>query len=265
MLGFAVIVGAATASRGLPPALPLALSFATGFLVGASAMVLNDIVDLDVDRVNAPWRPLPSGRLTVREAYACFAALSVAGMLTAAATGLYTLLVAFSAWLLATLYDVWGKRTGLPGNAMVAFNVAIPLLYGEALVGSLDPAIAVFWAMIFLTALAREVAKGISDIEGDRSAGIHTIAVVRGPASAARLSAALYTIAVLLSPVPVMKGWVNALAYTPAVAVVDAILVAASLRLLGNPNRETALRHKRVVLAAMLLGLVGFYLGVSLR
>jgi geranylgeranylglycerol-phosphate geranylgeranyltransferase len=264
MLGFAVIVGAVIASRGLPSALALALSFATGFFIGASAMVLNDIVDVDVDRINAPWRPLPSGRLTIREAYACFAVLSAAGLLTAAATGVYTFLVALSAWALATLYDLWGKKTGIPGNVMVAFNVAVPLLYGEALVGSYDPTIVVFWAMVFLTALAREVAKGISDIEGDRSAGIRTVAVVRGPASAARLSAALYIAAVLLSPIPVVKGWVNAFTYTPVVAVVDVILVAASLRLMSNPNRETALWHKRVVLAAMLLGLVGFYLGVSL-
>jgi len=263
MLGFAVIVGAAIASHGLPPLWKLVLSFATGFLIGASAMVLNDVIDLEIDRVNAPWRPLPSGRLGVREALACFLGLSIAGMATAAATGLYTLLVALSAWALATLYDIWGKRTGLPGNVMVAFNVAVPLLYGEALVGSWDPAITVFWMMVFLTALAREVAKGISDIEGDRTAGIRTIAVSWGPARAAQLSALLYLSAILLSPLPPLRGWVSALPYSSIVAIVDLLLLTAALRLLNSPNRETALWHKRVVLLAMLLGLIGFYLGVS--
>ncbi len=263
MLGFAVIVGAAIAAGGPPPLEASLYAFATGFFLGASAMVLNDIVDVEVDRVNAPGRPIPSGRLGLRAAWACFAALTLAGLVSAAATGLYTFAIALAAWGVASLYDAWGKRSGLPGNAMVAFNVAVPLIYGEALVGRFSPAVTVFWAMVFLTALAREVAKGIADVEGDRLAGVRTVAVSRGTRAAARLAALLYAAAAVLSPVPLLRGWVNPLAYGVPVAVVDALLALAAARLLASPVKPVALWHKRLVLLAMLLGLIGFYLGVT--
>ncbi|MEB3851142.1 MAG: UbiA family prenyltransferase [Desulfurococcales archaeon] len=265
MLGFAVLVGALIAS-GSPPPLGLALpAFVAGFAVGASAMVLNDIADVEIDRVNAPHRPIPSGRMSVAAAWACFAALSLAGLAAAAYTGVGTLAVALAAWASSVAYNLKLKRSGLPGNAIVAFNVAVPLLYGGALVGRLRGVIVVFWAMVFLSALAREIVKGIADVEGDRAAGVATVAVRRGPRAAATAAAALYLLAVALSPLPALKGWVHTLGYSLPVAVVDAVFVYAALRVARRPDRETALWHKRVVLIAMLIGLVGFYLGVSLR
>ncbi|MEB3817099.1 MAG: UbiA family prenyltransferase, partial [Desulfurococcales archaeon] len=257
------IVGLAIVTGGIPGASYVVPSFLTGFFIGSSAMVLNDIVDLEIDRVNAPWRPLPAGKISKRVALYCFAALSVLGLLSAYSTGVETLLVALIAWILAVLYDVKAKKMGLPGNAIVAFNVAVPLLYGAALVGDLPPRIAAFWVMIFLSALAREIAKGIADVKGDSRAGVTTIAVTKGERVAALLSLLLYGAAVAVSPVPVMKGWVSPTAYLPLILVVDTLLIYSALRLLVRPEREVALWHKRVVLLAMLLGLIGFYLGVS--
>ena len=263
MLGFAVIVGAAIVAGHPPPAVEALAAYLTGFFIGASAMVLNDIADVEVDRVNAPDRPIPSGRLSVREAWACFWLLSLAGLACAAATGLATLLVALAAWATASAYDLGLKRRGLPGNIIVAFNVAVPLLYGAALVGRYAWVVAVYWLMVFLTALAREVAKGIADVEGDKKNGIRTVAVAHGVRRAANLSAILYLAAVALSPIPAMKRWVSVEAYAPLITLVDAMLLYATVRLMASPDKATALWHKRVVLAAMLIGLIGFYLGVS--
>ena len=41
------------------------LGFLVGFFLSGSAMISNDYFDLEVDRVNRPERPLPSGRVTV--------------------------------------------------------------------------------------------------------------------------------------------------------------------------------------------------------
>ena len=39
-----------------------------GFFVTSHAMVLNDIIDLEIDKINAPHRPLPSGAMSVKNA-----------------------------------------------------------------------------------------------------------------------------------------------------------------------------------------------------
>ncbi len=265
MIGFAVLVGAAIAGGGHLPSPEYSLAgFIAGFSISGAAMALNDYVDIDIDRVNAPRRPLPSGRASPRGALACFALLSLAGVAAASYTGLWTLAVAMAAWLVSVAYNLWGKKTGLPGNAMVAFSVGVPLLYGAALVGEPNPAVSVFWFMVFTSALAREIVKGIADVEGDRRAGVATVAVTRGSRTAARLAATLYIAAVAASPVPVVKGWVNLLAYGLPVAIVDVGLLLEAWRILRDPSPGNALRHKRMVLVYMLIGLFGFLLGASL-
>ena len=43
------------------------------------AMVHNDIIDLEIDTINAPERPLPSGRVSMREAKIFLVVLFVIG------------------------------------------------------------------------------------------------------------------------------------------------------------------------------------------
>ncbi|MBO0889036.1 UbiA family prenyltransferase, partial [Candidatus Bathyarchaeota archaeon] len=68
-MGLAVVVGE-TIALGIFPSLSEAvLGFLTASLLLAGTMVLNDIQDVQIDRVNSPDRPLPSGRVGIREAY----------------------------------------------------------------------------------------------------------------------------------------------------------------------------------------------------
>lgn len=262
MMGLAVVVGAfiAGGGRGLEP-LDLVLAALTGFFYTAVSMLDNDIVDLEVDRVNAPWRPLPSGRLSVGCARLCIAILTLAGLASSLAIGPLAALLALLALGLALAYNHWGKRTGLPGNAMVAFIVAFPILFGSIVsLGGLNPAGLVYAGIVFLAALGREVAKGIVDVEGDRRAGVRTVAVVRGPRAAARLAVGFYTAAVALSLVVPYATGASPLLYYAAVAPVDLVFIVESWRLLREPTRENALRHKKAVLLAMLAGLLAFFI-----
>ena len=70
MIGLAMIVGIFTAG-GLNADFPISFYlfiFVGGTLVAIHAMVFNDILDLEIDKINAQHRPLPSGTLTTKEA-----------------------------------------------------------------------------------------------------------------------------------------------------------------------------------------------------
>src|SRR5215467_12841654 len=69
MIGLAVIIGETIALGTFPSLWVALLGFLTASLLLAGAMVFNDIQDVQVDRVNSPERPLPSGKVTIREAY----------------------------------------------------------------------------------------------------------------------------------------------------------------------------------------------------
>ncbi len=264
MVGFAVIVGLVIVMGGgileLGPRI-LVASYMTGALVAASSMVLNDIVDVEIDRANKRLRPLVKGTVSVKEAWACYVILSLGGMATAATLGLQAFAVAVAGWLIGSIYDVWGKRSGLPGNFMVAFSTSLPFPFAMAVAGEWSETVTVYWAIVFLAVLAREIVKDIADVEGDRLGGARTLPLVAGIRAASILAAFLYLAAVFLSPLPLLWETVNPYTYAPPILLVDIILAYEALRLLRGITPEQALEHKKRALLAMLLGLIGFLLG----
>jgi geranylgeranylglycerol-phosphate geranylgeranyltransferase len=261
MIGLAVLVAETIGLGGLPSATQAVLGFLAAFLLLAGTMVFNDIEDVEVDRVNSPDRPIPSGKVTIRQAYGLSVVFSALALVSALVLGILTFLTALVALVLMAYYNTHGKRTGLPGNAVVSFNVALPFFFGGLAVNSLRPLLFIFFLLAFLANTAREVAKGISDVAGDSSKGIRTIAVKRGPKRAAQLAAAFFVVAVLLSFLAPILDQKVSLFYYPVVIIADLGFLYSSYRLVRDPVPATVRRVKTQVLLWMFLGLVGFLLG----
>ncbi|HEY6625870.1 MAG TPA: UbiA family prenyltransferase, partial [Ignavibacteriaceae bacterium] len=64
-----VIVAAVICLPGYGIELNVFLAALSASLVMASGNIINDIYDIDIDRVNKPSRPLPSGKISIKEAY----------------------------------------------------------------------------------------------------------------------------------------------------------------------------------------------------
>jgi len=260
MIGLAVIVGETISLGALPPVDKAILGFLTAALMMAGTMVLNDIYDIDVDRLNSPERPLPSGKVAVGSAYYYAAGLSLSSLAFAFGLGLRSLLVALLALTVMLYYNTRGKKSGLFGNGLVSFNVALPFVFGGISVSTLRPIVLVFSVLAFLSNFGREVAKGISDVQGDKSHGVRTLAVLKGPRIAAIASASLLTSAVIASLVPVALRIASAW-YLPVVLVSDAGFLASSVWLVKHHSLEVARKIKSYLLLWMLLGLVAFLVG----
>ncbi|HYY91104.1 MAG TPA: geranylgeranylglycerol-phosphate geranylgeranyltransferase [Candidatus Dormibacteraeota bacterium] len=263
MIGLAVVVGE-TIALGIFPSLPQAvLGFLTASLLLAGTMVLNDIQDVQIDKVNSPDRPIPSGKVSIREAYAASMILSGLALLSSAFLGILPLLTAVVALALMAYYNTRGKKTGLLGNAVVSFNVALPFLFGGFAVDHpIRPLLFIFFLLAFLANLAREIAKGISDIEGDSAKRVRTIAVTLGPKRAGLIAGALFVVAAALSfttPLVDKISWF----YYPGVVAADLGFLYSSYRLVLDQTAKTVRVVKTQVLLWMLLGLVGFLMGGS--
>jgi geranylgeranylglycerol-phosphate geranylgeranyltransferase len=261
MLGLAIIVGAAVTGGAsiLGSPLTLLLSFVTGFCMTGAAMAINDYYDRDIDAVNEPGRPIPSGRVTPGEAVALTAALSVVGLGASYMISLSVTLVAAFSWVVMLLYSAWGKRTGFPGNLMVSACISLPFIFGGLITGSILSSL-YFGLMAFLSNTGREVTKGIVDVEGDRGAGVNTVAVSKGPRAASVVASAFYVAAVVSSLIPPALRLVSAW-YYPFVAVTDLGLLYSAYSLVNEPTRENSRAVKNRVLYLMLIGLVGFAAG----
>ena len=264
MMGFAVVVGATVALRRFPAEeawLKLFFGFLTGFLLLAASNALNDYWDREIDAINEPDRPIPSGLVRPREALAFSAFLTALGLALAWLTGLKCFLMAIATASIADAYVTLGKRTGLLGNAMVSLCVAVPFAYGSLItVGQVEPLAAIFASMAFLANIGREVNKGIVDVPGDSAKGVMTVAVKHGPKVAAYLAAAFYFCAIGLSILPPLLSLVS-WPYIPLVALTDAGFIWASISIARDQGRDNARKVKNAVLIWMTTGMLAFLTG----
>src|SRR5579872_6634178 len=115
MIGFAVIIGYFVSKPASISPTAIVLGFITGFAICAFSMVVNDYYDIEVDRVNQPTRPLPSGQVSKNGAIAVLMLLlGFAATALLLNTGAVLIVALYS--LLAWLYDFRAKKYGLAGN-----------------------------------------------------------------------------------------------------------------------------------------------------
>jgi geranylgeranylglycerol-phosphate geranylgeranyltransferase len=261
MMGVSVLVGAVMVGgvKGTGLDWDLALAFITGFTLSGAAMTINDYYDMDVDAINEPGRPIPSGLVKPREAVAYTFLLSAVGLYASWLVSWQTLGIAIFAWAVLMAYSSWGKRTGFFGNLMVSTCIALPFIYGGVMVSNSSPSL-LFSLLAFLTNTGREITKGIIDMEGDRVEGIRTIAVRWGARTASRVAALFYMASVTISIIPIYFGLVS-IWYSPFVALTDMGLLYEALTIVRDPSRENSRRVKKRILYWMLFGLLGFAAG----
>lgn len=267
MMGFAVIVGAALVEKNVFFGnfwVRLLLGFFAGFFLTGGSMVVNDVVDREIDAVNEPKRPIPSGAVSVLQAKVFALILGVLGFSSALGLGWECLLIAVVSWFVLFAYVLWGKRTGFLGNLLVSVCVVIPFVFGGFAVerGFTETSV-IFVTLAFLSNTGREITKGIVDVEGDRSKNVRTVAVRFGSRFAAVLSVIFYVSAVVLSVLPLKLGLVSVW-FVPFVAVTDTGLIGSCIWLLRDFSRENARQIKRFILIWFIFGLLAFLAGTIL-
>ncbi len=260
MIGFAVVIGYFVSK---PPAISpasIGLGFVTGFAICAFSMVVNDYYDIEVDRVNQPTRPLPSGEVSKGGAVGIAAGMLAVGFAaTALLLNLEAVLIVAVYSLLAWLYDFRAKKYGLAGNLVVASSLAIPFIYGGVVSGGrvLDSLLLFMASTSFLAGVGREVVKAMADVPGDQKRGVRSYASVHGLRSAAILGAAFFLLAVVTSVLPLLLISVSVF-YKAGVLLPDVAFVFLAFRIVTHADVKGALAVKRTALMGMLLGLIVF-------
>jgi geranylgeranylglycerol-phosphate geranylgeranyltransferase len=262
LMGIGVIVGYVVSTGTLLISTELLAGAVSCGIYTAFAMVTNDIIDIEADKVNEPNRPIPLGKLRPKEALIYSFALLALGVVTASLTGnIWFLSVPQIVALASVVYNLYLKKIGFLGNILVSALVALSFVGGGLIaVGHIETYLMLFALMAFIGNLGREVHKGIADVEGDRSKGVMTIAVTYGAQKAKWLSVSLYATAVLLALIPITLGITNRY-YPYAIAVVAVLLMTSSVRVLKMQRSEDLRKEKNLVRLWMLFALLAFVIG----
>lgn len=199
------LVGALSA-RGPGAAAPLRIGAlaASSVCLYSAGMALNDWADADLDALERPERPIPSGRLSRDRALAVGAGLTVLGVGSAFVAGRSSGLVAIALAGALWAYDTVFKPTAA-GPVVMAACRGLDVMMGAAGPGwrsALVPAGAVAAHTVAVTAISRGEVDG-STVTTGRAAVAVSVAVAasgllgRGNRPAALLGAARYLAAVL--------------------------------------------------------------------
>jgi 4-hydroxybenzoate polyprenyltransferase len=248
----------------------LAIGGLMAAFMNAGSNGLNQIYDLDIDRINKPARPLPSGRLTLRKAWGFTAATLVAGLFLAWLVGLECLLLAVAALILTACYSVPPARTkrwGILANITVSIprGFLLPVAGWSTVKTATMPEPWLLCLPLGLFIFGATSTKDFSDIPGDRAGGCQTLPVKYGIRKTALLIAPFFVFPFLLWGIFARVGWLSgSVVWISALSVVLPLIGAyIGFRILRDPE-ELSRGENHVSWRLIYLMSIAAYAGLAL-
>lgn len=231
-----------------------------GACIGAGGMVINDYFDIEIDKINKPYRPLASGAIAPYDALMFYGGISGIGLIMSAYSTRTALIIAFIAVPVIFLYSQRFKSTPLFGNLIVGTLTGVAFIYGGAAVENISRAImpAVF---AFLINVGREIIKDMEDVEGDSKNNANTYPVLYGMKKAGMLATGFLAAVIVSTIVPYVSGMYGIAYFITVTVGVNAVIVAVVISLWKDQSSKNLNVLSNILKWDMLVGLFAIYLG----
>ena len=180
----------------------LACMLMSGPLLAGYTQTINDFFDKEIDAINEPNRPIPSGKISIKEVKIQIWVLLISGLIVAFLLDLYAkhtfpsvFLLALGGSFISYIYSAPPlklKQNGWLGNyALGASYIALPWWAGQALFGKLTILTALLTLAYSISGLGIAVINDFKSVEGDSKLGLNSLPVIFGIKNASRISAGL--------------------------------------------------------------------------
>lgn len=234
---------------------------------------LNDIYDFEIDLVNRPDRPLPSGRISLNHAKTATAITMI----------LSTLSIALCYWLISESNPVEGfevsdwypslaiwiialillinyefpfglrlKDKGLPGNISISISVGLVVVFGASAV--FEPFSEKAWSLFFVGIFyntSREIIKDVQDMEGDK--GRNTLAMRIGSENARTVAWVMSILALASVLMPFAIGIFPPLHVVLVIPAVMTLMMVKGRIIIGEDAAASSLLKKSMLLCLVAL------------
>lgn len=255
-----VLIGPAfIANNGYPPALKTLFAVISFSLLKCSATVFNDFFDRDLDKMIHGKRPIPSGRISQKEALVFAAVLMAIGLFSAIFVNPTFFFLAVLSSLFYILH-IWKikRNVSIPGIATMGtnFSVSLIVLGGWAIVSPINLLSIYLTLLVFLWDLSHDTTSAIRDFEGDKSEGMPSFAVAFGNKKAAEIAAVLFLIVLCMS---LHFGAIFEIDYFSHIILIIGLITAFYLiHLVKDPNINNAVAAHKI----LSLYIIGFFASI---
>ena len=197
------------------------LSFITFFIltvstlfIAAGGYIINDIYDLEADKINKPTRVFVGKTISKKNAWRSYFVLTIIGLILGFISSYFIGILSNTRFFILTvlilfLYSKYLKRFFLIGNISISFLVGLIIflvyffsiryrIYGQDNIElgiyyhhktqEIGIPILMYITFSFLTTLIREIIKDIEDVNGDLKINARTLPIVIGRKRANRVA-----------------------------------------------------------------------------
>lgn len=255
--GLVTVAAAEIASGGRAALWRVGLAAVVTMCGWVAGLYAGDYYDRAIDAQSKPYRPVPSGRVTPREALLTMAGLILAGYVGALVLGPANLALAVVTTVLGIAYSKTFKDKAFLGNFDRGVLGVCAVLFGALAGGQLFS-----WAVLALAGVvcfhdaSTNLVGAIRDVDGDGAAGCHTVPVVYGTRRAVDIACALALawMACAAASLVILRPGPLSLALFAAALALDVGVYGGLLAARAHVTRPAALRaHKFLVVERLLL------------
>lgn len=257
---FTVIIAAALSYQGGYSSVKVFLAAITASLTMSAGNIINDIYDLNGDKVNHPDRPLPSGIISLKAALVYYFILLAVSLFLSLYISSLNFAVNLIAVLLLYLYSYKLKRIALGGNLTVSLLTGLTFIYGGIAVNNIYNSIipALFACLINLI---REIVKDMEDAEGDMRERIISFPSKYGAKTAKNTIIALSTLLIIFTFFPYINGNYGSYYIAVILLIVIPVLIYFLISLLKDDSHKNMCKLSFILKLDMVFGLIALYIG----
>jgi len=233
-----------------------------GSLIGGAGMVINDYFDVEIDKVNRPERPIPSGKISFKSALVYYFVLNFIALVLVSQTNIYAFVIALISVFVIFFYSYKLKSKGLIGNFVVGFMTGLAFIFGGAIGENVVPLLFPFIFGLLIN-FAREILKDVEDIEGDRIKNLQTFPIVYGEEKSLKIFTFLIVLTIISTLLPYFLGIYNVFYLLIILFIVDLPLVYAIRVILDKPEKDQLRKISNLIKYEMIAGLIAIFIGVN--
>jgi geranylgeranylglycerol-phosphate geranylgeranyltransferase len=244
-----------------PPVGRVLLAILCVCFITAAGNALNDICDIEIDRINKPKRPLPSGDISPSQARTFMYMMFVLGNIAALILGFWNLFISlFIVTPLLYWYAYRLRSIPLAGNIVVAFLSSMTFIFAAVAFGKLS-VVYVPALYCFTISLIREIVKDLEDLKGDGANNSNTLPVAIGE-KATRVIVGIMILCFLpLIPLPYVAGMYNKWFFLIGVFAISVPLVIMMLQFFRIHHKVNYYQIASVMKVIMFIGLAALFIG----
>lgn len=227
----------------------------------AAGNSINDYFDAEIDKINRPYRPIPSGSISKNTAIFFTIICFIIGFYLSIPIFTYTTgFILISTAILLIAYTPIFKPTVFMGNFIVSTILGTTFIFSASIFGDITKGIPPA-LLAFGFNLARELIKDIEDIEGDISRNAKTIPIKYGKEFAKKLSLFLLIILMIGAFLPSIMNIYSKYYLICLISTVEIPLIYVLFLVQNSKKKQDYSRISNLLKIIIFFGLLSIYAG----